>query len=138
MEVSPSKSYGSDGDVTISGGTVDATGGDYGAGIGGGYLGDGKVNISGNATIENAKTGSYGAGIGGGKGGDGDVTISGNAKIENATGSYGAAGIGGGAFDSPDKIGNGNVVIKDNAKSTMCRAALLALVSAAVFMVSAM
>ena len=104
------------GNVTISGGTITAAGGDGAAGIGGGYYNGATVTITGDAVIKNASTTVYGAGIGGGNGYDGDVTISGNAKIENATGGYGAAGIGGGAFSSPDKIGNGNVVIKDNAK----------------------
>lgn len=124
--------------MTISGGTITAAGSDGAAGIGGGYYNGATVTITGDAVIKNASSTKYGAGIGGGNGSDGNVTISGNAKIENATGGYGAAGIGGGAFSSPDKIGNGNVVIKDNAKSTMCRAALMAQASAVVFMVSAM
>ena len=61
-------------------------------------MGDGNVNISGNATIENAEDGKFAAGIGGGYRGDGNVTISGNAKIDNVSGGKQAAGIGGGSF----------------------------------------
>ena len=82
---------------------------DGGAGIGSGYEGDGNVNISGNATIENAEGGKFAAGIGGGYRGDGNVTISGNAKIDNVSGGKQAAGIGGGSF------GDGTIIIKDNA-----------------------
>ena len=81
--------------VEISGGTVTATGGQYGAGIGGGYGGTGGTNIISGGTVA-ATGGRYGAGIGGGLGGAGGaVTISG--VILTATGSdfYGA-GIGGG------------------------------------------
>ena len=98
-------------------GSLTATGGYFGAGIGGGSAKAGQVTITG-GTIT-AISGD-GAGIGGGQGnmgsnaGNADIEISGGT-IE-ATGGYGAAGIGGGAFSSPDKIGNGNVVIKDNAK----------------------
>lgn len=82
---------------------------DGGAGIGSGYEGDGNVNISGNATIENAEGGKFAAGIGGGYHGNGNVTISGNAKIDNVSGGKQAAGIGGGSF------GDGTIIIKDNA-----------------------
>ena len=67
------------------------------------------MNISGDATIENAEGGKFAAGIGGGYRGDGNVTISGNAKIDNVSGGKQAAGIGGGSF------GNGTIIIKDNA-----------------------
>ena len=58
--------------------------------------------IRGNAQIGNATGGEEGAGIGGGALGTGDVTIEGNATIENAQGGAGAAGIGGGAETEPD------------------------------------
>ena len=103
-------SMGNAGQVTITGGNITATGGEYGAGIGGGIFGSGDVTISGNAKIENAQGGNNGSGIGGGSYGKGDVTISGNAKIENATGGNNSAGIGGG-YD-----GKGNVTISGNAK----------------------
>ena len=58
--------------------------------------------IRGNAQIGNATGGEEGAGIGGGALGTGDVTIEGNVSIENAQGGAGAAGIGGGAETEPD------------------------------------
>ncbi len=75
---------------------LNATGGNYGAGIGGGNTGiGGSITISGDAEV--AATGGYdGAGIGGGKSGSGgSITISGDAEV-TATGGYGGAGIGGG------------------------------------------
>ena len=50
----------------------------------------------------NTTGGEEGAGIGGGALGTGDVTIEGNVTIENAQGGAGAAGIGGGAETQPD------------------------------------
>ena len=51
--------------ITITGGTITATGGSSGAGIGGGYVGNGgNINIAGGTVT--AIGGSYGAGIGGG------------------------------------------------------------------------
>jgi len=84
---------GDGGTVTISGGTVTAVGGEDGAGIGGGDRGHGgTVTISGGRVT--ATGGDYGAGIGGGDLGDGGtVTISGGEVT--ATGGSGAAGIGG-------------------------------------------
>ena len=104
-------------------GSLTATGGYHGAGIGGSNEKDGQVTITGGEITANG--GSQGAGIGGGSGnkqavgGDGDVTISGGTIT--ATGGSedayhsGGAGIGGGAF------GNGTVIITDGditAKST--------------------
>lgn len=87
---------GGNGTVTISGGTItEASGGYMAAGIG-------NVIIRGNAQIGNATGGEEGAGIGGGALGTGDVTIEGNVTIENAQGGAGAAGIGGGAETEPD------------------------------------
>ncbi|MBQ2559434.1 MAG: hypothetical protein II565_02410, partial [Fibrobacter sp.] len=82
------------GNITISGGTVTATGGDYGAGIGGG-----DQRISGNIVISGgtvtAVGGKNAAGIGGGREATcGAITISGGEV--SATGGDGAAGIGGG------------------------------------------
>lgn len=51
------KIIGGNGTVTISGGTINATGGDMAAGIGSGYQGDGNVTITGDATINKAKGG---------------------------------------------------------------------------------
>ena len=86
-------------------GSLKATGGDYGAGIGGGYKGNGKnITItSGTVTV----TGGFnGAGIGGGEGGNGkNITI--NRGTVTAAGDYGA-GIGGGAEGG----GGNNITIK--------------------------
>ena len=98
-------------------GSLTATGGYHGAGIGGSDKQDGQVTITGGEIIANG--GSLGAGIGGGAGdtdavgGDGDVTISGGTIT--ATGGSLAAGIGGGAY------GNGTVTVTDGditAKAT--------------------
>jgi hypothetical protein len=86
---------GSGGDITISGGTINATGGLNGAGIGGSYEGNGgDITISG-GTI-NATGGNNGGGIGcGGLGNSGgNITISGGTVI--AIGTYYGAAIGGG------------------------------------------
>ena len=96
--------YAPGGSVDISGGTVTATGGSYAAGIGGGNRGlGGTINISG-GTVE-AEGGTDGAGIGGGnRGRGGTVNISGGRVT--ATGDGGGAGIGGGGNGA-----NGNVTI---------------------------
>lgn len=79
-------------------GSLTATGGYHGAGIGGSDKQDGQVTITGGEITANG--GSQGAGIGGGAGdtdavgGDGDVTISGGTIT--ATGGLDGAGIGGG------------------------------------------
>ena len=83
---------GNSGAITINGGTVSATGGKYGAGIGGGYKGTGAVTIHGGTVTGTG--GEYGAGIGGGDGDTGDVTINGGTVTAEG-GSY-AAGIGSG------------------------------------------
>ena len=97
-------------------GSLDATGGLYGAGIGGGTSGNGKVTITGDAVIEESIGGSSGAGagnvtggagIGGSYRGNADITISGGTI--RATGGDQAAGIGGGTS------GNGKVTITGDA-----------------------
>ena len=108
------KIIGGNGTVTISGGTINATGGNMAAGIGSGYH-DGNVTITGDATIKNAQGGDGAAGIGGGAnvigfGGNGTVTIQSNATIESAQGGDEGAGIGGGAG------GLGDVTITGNAE----------------------
>ena len=80
--------------IAIEGGKVEATGGFEGAGIGGGQGGSGS-----NITISDGKVtatgGGGGAGIGGGHAGIGsDIAIEGG-KVE-ANGGYSGAGIGGG------------------------------------------
>ena len=81
--------------ITITGGTVTATGGWGGAGIGGGYYGSGK-NITIKGGTVTATGGDEGAGIGGGYyyGNGENITITGGRV--NATGGWGGAGIGGG------------------------------------------
>ena len=86
--------YGNGSDITITGGKVTARGGNYGAGIGGGAYGNGSdITVTGGEVTANS--GNYGAGIGGGGWGNGNnITISGG-KV-TATGGMFAAGIGGG------------------------------------------
>ena len=73
---------------------VNATGGKYGAGIGGGEYGIGKDIIITGGEV-NATGGRFSAGIGGGSRGTGsDITISGGEV--NASGGVNGAGIGGG------------------------------------------
>ena len=85
------------GNIDIQGGTITATGGIIGAGIGGSYGVCGNITISG-GTIE-ATGGNFGSGIGSGDGGGGpDPTSCGNITISGgtvkATGIDVAAGIG--------------------------------------------
>ena len=98
--------------MTITGGEINANGGNYGAGIGGGDYSSGKVTISGGEI--NATGGYLGAGIGGGKEGRGDVTIEGNTEV-NAAGGTGGAGIGGGygAKNNSNSTGN-QITIRSN------------------------
>ena len=92
---------GSGSNITISDGKVTATGAGAGAGIGGGYEGSGKgITIEGGEVTAQGDLG--GAGIGGGISGTGsDVTISGDAQVK----------VQGGAADERWKegaaIGNG-------------------------------
>ena len=82
---------GNGSNITINGGSVNATS-SYGAGIGGGQGSTGSnITISGGSVTA---TSSYGAGIGGGKGGTGsNITISGGSVTAT---SYSGAGIGSG------------------------------------------
>ena len=95
-----------DAQVKITGGKITATGGEFGAGIGGGFKGSGDVTITGGEIHANG--GSYSAGIGGGEYSSGKVTISGGEIT--ATGSYLGAGIGGG------EKGSGDVTIEGNTE----------------------
>ena len=82
------------GSITINGGVIYATGGSYGAGIGGGDLGNGGT-ITINGGMVTATGGPQGAGIGGGaRGAGGNIIINGGSI--NAKGGLWAAGIGGG------------------------------------------
>ena len=80
--------------ITITGGTVNAAGGVTAAGIGGGLNGSGEnITITGGSV--NAAGGLSSAGIGGGQLGSGeDITITGGTV--NAAGGDNGAGIGGG------------------------------------------
>ena len=90
-------------------GSLEAVGGQSGAGIGGGYQQDGSnITIAGGDIT--AKGGNGAAGIGGGnsynKGGNADnITITGKDTVVNATGGSEGAGIGGG---SGNIFGGGN------------------------------
>lgn len=83
-------------------GSLTATGGFNSAGIGGGYLGDGRdITITGGTVT--ATGGRLGAGIGGGREGKGEnITITGGTVT--ATGGFNAAGIGGGSGGSLENI----------------------------------
>lgn len=99
------------GQITIDGGTINATGMGAGAGIGGtqGGIG-GSVVINGG--VINATGTSYGAGIGGAQDGSyGGVSIFGGTI--NAVGGYCAAGIGGGYHGD-----GGTIVICNDAEVT--------------------
>ena len=97
--------YGSGKNITIKGGTVTATGGDEGAGIGGGYYGNGE-NIKITDGTVNATGGWGGAGIGGGGSYDGcsGKNITIKGGTVTATGGWGGAGIGGGINGSGEDI----------------------------------
>ena len=91
---------GSGENITITGGSVTATGGKWAAGIGG--VGNGK-NITINGGTVNATGTDGGAGIGGGSRSSGEaITI--NGGTVNATGTDGGAGIGGGDEGSGEDI----------------------------------
>ena len=84
-------------------GSLTATGGNWAAGIGGGYLGNGKnITIKG-GTVNAAGGDNGGAGIGGGDYGSGeDITITGGTV--NAAGGLDGAGIGGGYEGSGSNV----------------------------------
>ena len=91
-------------------GSLTATGGYNGAGIGGGN-GDGAENITITGGTVTATGGSSGAGIGGGREGKGEnITITGGRV--NATGGWGSAGIGGGNYGSGNYGSGKNITIK--------------------------
>ena len=108
--------------VTITGGTVEAWGGEQAAGIGGAYLRDScPVTITGGTVT--AYGGNTGAGIGSGCGGNSttDRYTTGNIKISGGTvtanGGYFAAGIGGGEYNTAGDIliSGGTVIAKRDA-----------------------
>ena len=108
-------------DITISGGRVEASGGDDSAGIGGGYLGSGSdITIKDNADVT-ADGGKWGAGIGGGRGGDGsDISIS-DSNV-SASGGAAGAGIGGGRGGKGENVtisGSSTVSVKHGPGATL-------------------
>ena len=91
--------------INISDSTVEAHGGRYGAGIGGGDDTDGgTITISNSTVTADSKT--DGAGIGGGESGNGGtISITNNSNVTATGGGY-AAGIGGG-----DHANGGSIII---------------------------
>ena len=104
-------SGGSGKNITINGGTVTAAGGFNGAGIGGGIIGSGEnITITGGEV--KATGGDYGAGIGGGSGGS-NVTVSGAAQVTATAGKgsrYAGAGATIGGGGSSTQDSDGNTV----------------------------
>lgn len=88
------------GSITVNSGVVEATGGTYSAGIGGGNENNGTISGNGGTIIINGGNvtstgGSHASGIGGACRGDGgSITI--NGGTVTAIGGSGSAGIGGG------------------------------------------
>ena len=97
--------------ITIEGGKVEANGGYRGAGIGGGLGGSGSnITVSGGEVT--ATGGESGSGIGGGSGGSGsNITIEGG-KV-TATGGFDGSGIGGGSGGSGSGCIGSNITISD-------------------------
>ena len=99
-------------------GSLTATGGNWAAGIGGGYKGNGKnITIKG-GTVNAAGGDNGGAGIGGGDYGSGsNVTVSGAAQVTAITGKpdwVGAgATIGNGGSKTPDGLVDGKEIQAD-------------------------
>lgn len=111
-------------DETGKTGSLTATGGAGGAGIGGGSAQNGgyanNITITGGTVT--AIGGAGGAGIGSGKGSNknggnaSDITISGENTTVTATGNAGGAGIGGGKGDGSYRSGQGfDITIRDGA-----------------------
>ncbi|MGM9541638.1 MAG: hypothetical protein ACI3VD_03005 [Candidatus Limivicinus sp.] len=94
-------------------GSLNATGGGYAAGIGGGHKCTGSnITITGSAEVT-AQGGEFGSGIGGGNQGSGsNITIGGNAEV-TAKGGGSGAGVGGGYDGS-----GSNITITDSAEVT--------------------
>ena len=109
---------GAGSNISISGGTVTATGGDRAAGIGGGAAGFGTdITISGGTVT--ATGGESAAGIGGGNGGNGsNIAISGG--VVTASAGMFAAGIGGGSSGSGSRGVGSNITISGGTVRTLC------------------
>lgn len=103
-------SNGYAGNITINGGTITAEGGTNGAGIGGGSNGY-ACNITINGGTITAKGQTSGAGVGGGSNGDVcNITINGGSIT--AEGGINGAGIGGGSGGSADSISITGGIVK--------------------------
>lgn len=104
--------------IKITGGTINAFGGDEAAGIGAGKYGYAdNIEITGDAVVT-AHGRQRGAAIGGGFGTGADITISGNATVE-ADAYNGAPAIGsGGNYKAVGERANTTIRIKDHAKVT--------------------
>lgn len=106
IEITCEDSHKDNHECTVSCGTLNASGGNGGSGIGGGQGYNGS-NITVSGSNVNA-TGGYGAGIGGGQGGGGqggngsNITVSGGTV--NAVSAYFGAGIGGGYMGTGSNI----------------------------------
>lgn len=104
--------------IKITGGTINAFGGDEAAGIGAGKYGYAdNIEITGDAVVT-AHGRQRGAAIGGGYGTGADITISGNATVE-ADAYNGAPAIGsGGNYKAVGERANTTIRIKNHAKVT--------------------
>ena len=102
-------------DETGTDGSLEATGGYLGSGIGGGSMGSGSdITITGSAEVT-AQGGFDGAGIGGGSMGSGsDITSRGSAQVEATGGKY-ASGIGGGYNYNGNGTGS-NITVSGDAQ----------------------
>lgn len=105
--------------IKITGGTINASGGDEAAGIGAGKYGYAdNIEITGDAVVT-AHGHQRGAAIGGGYGTGADITISGNATVAADASYNGAPAIGsGGNYWADGERANTTIRIKDQAKVT--------------------
>lgn len=107
--------------IKITGGTINAFGGDEAAGIGAGKYGYAdNIEITGDAVVT-AHGYQRGAAIGGGYGTGADITISGNATVEADASYNGAPAIGSGGeyyYKTVGERANTTIRIKDHAKVT--------------------
>lgn len=107
--------------IKITGGTINAFGGDDAAGIGAGKYGYAdNIEITGDAVVT-AHGRQRGAAIGGGYGTGADITISGNATVEADASYNGAPAIGSGGeyyYKTVGERANTTIRIKDHAKVT--------------------
>ncbi len=114
------------GTIIINGGVINAKGGSYGSGIGGGTCGSsGEITINGGTVTASGGNGNYqyggGSGIGSGsKGSCGEITINGGTvTASGGNGSYGGSGIGSSYYGSGGTItiNGGTVTAKGGSYS---------------------